>query len=382
MDEIEATYRITTPMFCAGAKQQRAEFRVPSFKGVLRFWWRTLAWSAVCSVTELRRKEALLFGSTDRMAPWRMRMVGAPGGATLQKGETLKDGSSRLGVGASYLGYGAVQPQKKGGRLERGCLRAPAEVTIGLRLRPAARSTLTDEDHQRLVRALELLGLVGSMGSKARKGYGSMTLTRLVLDGREQSLCDDPGHAISAVLGPLSGGEPEWTAWSQDSRVVLVRPANEGVTPLRLLDCIGREMVRYRGGRLPSGEAPEPNFTSDRELMRTPGPKHAHPRRIAFGLPHSYFYADSGRDPKVKPVRGDRRASPLFIHVHQRTGDARPVGVVSFLPSRFLPENEVEVDSSRVPVDTADLWNPIHGFLERLTNGCREPIAGEEIRLG
>ena len=36
---IRATYRITTPMFCGGAEQQ-AEFRLPSFKGVLRFWWR------------------------------------------------------------------------------------------------------------------------------------------------------------------------------------------------------------------------------------------------------------------------------------------------------------------------------------------------------
>ena len=36
---IQATYRIVTPMFCGGAEQQ-AEFRLASFKGVLRFWWR------------------------------------------------------------------------------------------------------------------------------------------------------------------------------------------------------------------------------------------------------------------------------------------------------------------------------------------------------
>ena len=32
---IHATYRMVTPMFCGGAEQQ-AEFRLASFKGVLR----------------------------------------------------------------------------------------------------------------------------------------------------------------------------------------------------------------------------------------------------------------------------------------------------------------------------------------------------------
>ena len=41
--EIEATYRVVTPMFCGGAGAGSAELRMPSFKGVLRFWWRALA---------------------------------------------------------------------------------------------------------------------------------------------------------------------------------------------------------------------------------------------------------------------------------------------------------------------------------------------------
>ena len=43
---IRATYRITTPMFCGEANQQ-AEFRLPSFKGVLRFWWRAIKWTRI-----------------------------------------------------------------------------------------------------------------------------------------------------------------------------------------------------------------------------------------------------------------------------------------------------------------------------------------------
>ncbi|HID77150.1 MAG TPA: type III-B CRISPR module RAMP protein Cmr1, partial [Planctomycetaceae bacterium] len=47
MTVFEATYRIVTPMFCAGADEQRAELRLPSFKGALRFWWRSLMWGQV-----------------------------------------------------------------------------------------------------------------------------------------------------------------------------------------------------------------------------------------------------------------------------------------------------------------------------------------------
>ena len=41
---IEAAYQVVTPLFCAGADPKRPELRCASFKGVLRYWWRALAW--------------------------------------------------------------------------------------------------------------------------------------------------------------------------------------------------------------------------------------------------------------------------------------------------------------------------------------------------
>ena len=63
---IEATYRIVTPMFCSGADQKSAELRVPSFKGALRFWWRSLMWGRVSRVEDLQQKEAALFGASEQ----------------------------------------------------------------------------------------------------------------------------------------------------------------------------------------------------------------------------------------------------------------------------------------------------------------------------
>ena len=61
---IDATYRVTTPLFCAGAVPSCAELRLPSFKGALRFWWRALAWPRCGGDLEaIRQQEDALFGS-------------------------------------------------------------------------------------------------------------------------------------------------------------------------------------------------------------------------------------------------------------------------------------------------------------------------------
>ncbi len=62
----EATYQINTPMFLSGADQNSAEFRVASFKGAFRFWWRALAWEAFGKdLSAIKEQEDLLFGSSD-----------------------------------------------------------------------------------------------------------------------------------------------------------------------------------------------------------------------------------------------------------------------------------------------------------------------------
>ena len=91
-----------------------------------------------------------------------------------------------------------------------------------------------------------------------------------------------------------------------------------------------------------------------------------HPRRIAFGLPHNY-----GKRPEeqVGPFdrQLDRRASPLFIHIHE-CGDT-PTAVLSFLPARFLPvdRSDISVGRSCVPQKPeTELYQPIHEFLDRI----------------
>jgi CRISPR-associated protein Cmr1 len=102
-------------------------------------------------------------------------------------------------------------------------------------------------------------------------------------------------------------------------------------------------------------------------------PRNAHPKRIVFGLPHNYGKKEQHKD--VEPERFDRRASPLFIHVHQAAQNHQPITVLTFLPSRFLPagQTRLSVGGASVELDTSSLWEPVETFLERMLNKTPEP---------
>ena len=305
---IEATYRVTTPMFCSGADQTKAELRLPSFKGVLRFWWRALAWSRYGGDLEMiRQQEDALFGS-------------AEGGQSLvsmrleqRKELHILPGKDLNGQGARYLAYGLTE----GGKDQRSALRPPFDFTVHMRMcNPEGDLTLLRE-------ALIVLGTIGGMGARSRKGFGSVSLETLRVDAAEQeepTSMTDLRETITALKGRCNlARNPPYTAVSKDSRFLLVTGQR---TSLALIDDIGLEYKQAMRS-LSVGE------------------------RDAFGLP--------------RKRKTDRRASPLFIHIHVCAD--KPVAVLSFLPAQFLPNRDVD-------------YNPVLQLLQRLRNGR---LRAEEI---
>ena len=411
MQTISATYRATTPMFLGGAEQQ-AELRLPSFKGTLRFWWRAMAWERVKDVSRLRDEEAALFGSSDERVGQSKVLIRLDRKATIPSAlcppEQLKDGTQVVGSGARYLGYGVMEAfgsRNKNtveGQLTRSCVPAPFTFTVNMLLK----SIIKSEQIQEITQTLKILGLVGGLGSKSRKGYGSLTLLSLKLDDQETwtppATAEKVADAIHTILGPtqlrasqsgeLSQNElPEWTAFSLASRIVVVTAENRDRSPLALLDKIGREMVRYRSwgrnGKVLGNVDSEHNFKDDHDLMKLqPSQRRNHPQRIVFGLPHNY---GNQHQQRVGPddAQLDRRASPLFIHICQESSGSLPVGVLTFLPSRFLPQDRDVIDTggAKTALDTETLWQPIHSFLGRLLdpNERKESFgAATEVKHG
>src|SRR5690625_3249887 len=150
-------------------------------------------------------------------------------------------------------------------------------------------------------------------------------------------------------------------------------------------------MIRYRSwgrrGKILSVVDSEKNFKDDHDLMlKAKGRRKRHPDRIVFGLPHNYWFSSTKKSYAVKPAYGlSRRASPLFIHIHQRSDVDPPIGVLAFLPATFLPTNmkSIQVDSEEVDLKGVKdgLWDPINGFLDRFIDGAKEPLTGKEVEF-
>ena len=376
---IEATYRIVTPMFCSGSDQQHAELRLASFKGALRFWWRSLMWGQVSDIKDLQKKEAATFGSSNQkvgQSKVRMRLLNNQTHSPSNKAEWSKN------KGIQYLGYGVMNHK---GELNRPMI--PGGIfTVELRLA----ASLDDEQRQQVKNALILLGTVGGLGSKSRKGFGSLTLTELKINREKKELATCPAERIKEMTKSLGEGQPQWTAWSQQSRMLLV--TNKGKSSIELLDQIGKEQVYYRSwgnrGRV-IDRAREANFKEDHDLSKRQHVAIKHPKRIAFGLPHNYGKGDSNA---VVPDYHDleRRASPLFLHIHLVSESSQPIGVAVFMPSRFLPENEkIRAFGNNVPLDSSqEFWNPVNSYLDRLidkneaTKKVQKDLQAEEITVG
>ena len=401
---IEASYRLTTPLFCGGADPKVGELRLPSFKGVLRFWWRAMAWSRCAGdLAQIRQEEEELFGSTRTgQAQVLMRLGPHTQLYPISEGKELMEargGNQMVRIGARYLGYGLIKAfGAQAGQLSRGALLAPLEFTVQLRA-----SSLSTNLQDSLLQALIALGTLGGMGSRSRRGYGSLVIRSLTVDGESPRLTSPskpwsaPRDAteLASAIAELQrqanrSGLPEYTALSSGARHVVLT-ADDCREPLHLLDRVGREMVRERSwGRRQDDQSlilgnirSEKNFTHDHDLMKKRSEKRTtHPERIAFGLPHNY-----GAMGKVGPAQKelDRRASPLLIHIHQC--DSGPVAVVSFLPAVFLPASSGS-DRARISVGVGgpsipqkpeeELYQPIRIFLNRLLGQTAPPRQRKE----
>ena len=217
------------------------------------------------------------------------------------------------------------------------------------------------------------------MGAKSRKGYGSLALRSLRVDGVAKWKQPQDASELRRTVVGLRDEEseagltkfPPFTAFGKGTRHILL--SGDVKEPLALLNLVGCEMMRYRSwghrGKV-LGSNSEKKFTDDHDLMKQDvSRRKRHPRRIAFGLPHNY---GQRQDQQVSPRHKDldRRASPLFIHIHP-CGDT-PVAVLSFFPSSFLPKDKsgksfISVGGKEVPqTPESELYQPICAFLDRL----------------
>ncbi len=259
-----------------------------------------------------------------------------------------------------------------------------------LRLRLLFRAETTLENRESIAQSLLAMGLLGGLGSRGRKGFGSLAIQALEgSDLRVPVDLNDLQRTMTHVIAVRLDSLPPYTAFSRKSRIDAI-PANSNRDAWALLGELGAEMQLYRSwgqkGKV-AGNVAEQNFPDDHDLARDAilgNPVSVHPRRTVFGLPHNYFFSSLAAPNNkldvnaVSPQPGggwsdignNRRASPLFIHLHEFP-DQRRAGILALLPAQFLPVGWQIGLKNKGPVHRVEPdpdWTVLHDFMDRFVN--------------
>jgi CRISPR-associated protein Cmr1 len=391
---------LVTPCFLGGASGA-AEWRAASIRGQLRWWFRALAGAACAgSLEAARQAETAIFGSTERASALRVRAwpptvppAGAqqpfPGGRKMSSAQL----AARAGVAADsatltrlrlagndvanpvhYLAYGPVVQ----GTAERSFFGAGATARFELLWLPG---TAAGADRQLFSRALWAWLACGGIGSRSRRGLGSLGLAPAQVRNGTPAPPAANGPAPSApgttarpapdgvsgvfdaagpttlealrrgarellALGRTYAQLPRWTHFSSGSRILVARQPEASWDAA--LEALGSWMVVFRrryGAPTDARVTPDgPLRDRDYAWAAPGGARHreAVPDRAGFGLPLPFNPKAGGetviwrRTGPGSPAAGDaRRASPLLLHV-SHFGD-RFYPVLTYLPAALLP---------------------------------------------
>jgi len=379
-------------MFIGGANQDPSDgIRPPSFKGALRFWWRALNWVKFYNdslnekeaLQALHQEESRLFGSavTDGKGGQGIFLLSIQHGTLAKEAKGKIHNKFKKYPAARYLSYGLMGAfGANTAKLERGCIQDQQNFTVLLKFRKDA-----EED---ILSALKVMGLIGGLGSRARKGLGSVALQSLKVsdDGKTWKDIWNAPTTIAEYKNELlfllqdavdqAGDIPPFSAISSESDVSVLVLSSDS---LKVMNTYGEAMMMYRSwgknGKV-LNKAREENFKDDHDWSKGLMSDEFHPQRIVFGLPHNYGKHENLH---VEPAKHKRRASPLFFHVHP-IGD-QFVGVSVLMPAQFLPKNE-KIKAGLKFVDSKIEWYVLTDFIRGINKQgqARFPKAQNIIR--
>lgn len=353
MNELRASIELNVPAVHGGARPRKGDpyfrLRPSSVRGGLRYWFRAAAASMMWPehgrtpeeqrrrdnemLAKLRALEAWVFGDTTARSKV---VVLPPEGGSLSQWDLKSDKYP----GLHYLGYGLFNGKPE-------CLMTQPGRPITLRLVLRQDSLML---RSVVAASLWLWTNLGGLGSRSRRGYGSMRLIELTGDseefafGRLSKLPDSHQGRLEQIQRGLS--------MSQDvlDRLARMDPAEKGVLaatghrphpyvrtlegiaslralasehddPLDALEYAGNLFRKYRSSL--ERKQPLPDYHAVKQSLEPPFRAPPMVERTEFGLPlNFYFRSLDGKKVQFLP-RGpaghealDRVASPLLFRVH------------------------------------------------------------------
>ncbi len=179
VEKREFEVEVVTPLFLGGADPKKAEIRIPSIKGALRFWWRAIYGSD--DLQDMKNRENTIFGSTTQKASFSLHLKDADNVksvlADLPQGVKIPTQSKGRTFSISiieYLAYGLCEYIPK----ERKNVYIREHVPPGTKFRIVL--IIRDQSFkEQILTSLSMLTNYGGLGSHSRNGFGSIKIEGL-----------------------------------------------------------------------------------------------------------------------------------------------------------------------------------------------------------
>ncbi len=354
------TMEFVTPGFIGGSHPRgEPEFRIPSLRGVLRYWWRALYGVQYGGKQELQKAEAKVFGDTSQVSAVRLWVPEQPN-FDPQGFENLV--RNRPGLG--YLWFAA---RKTRGEPERSAI--PAGTRCQIRVAIDHRAPGEQEQLWRqFYAALWLFTRLGGIGTRARRGAGGMQV--VAAEGLPFSLAQELPLEIRARTPEEFGEELQNglrklrqelrpAAVSSPPRFHVLDPQYVEILVAERSFSSWQEALQFIGGSMQQFR--RTNFKDDARIVANWLFRRLKPRkeqtiqRAAFGLPIPFFFRQARRGATVQP----RRGSPLFIRMVKLASPDRYAVVLTFFKAKFLNaslELSKNVDLSPPDYNAVEQW--------------------------
>ncbi len=166
--ELKFEVEFITPAFLGGA-DGNAEIRTAPFKNLIRRWWRIA--NGNLNSNELWQKESELFGSTEKnpetenkifgKSKIELKIVNNFPCQDLYSNDSEKNKLNKF----LYLGYGPISNKQAE---TRRFIKPNSKIPMIL--------TVPKNEKESFINILSLINLFGSIGSRSRKGFGSISI--------------------------------------------------------------------------------------------------------------------------------------------------------------------------------------------------------------
>ncbi len=341
MKKAEIKFNIVTPCILAGANQKEAELRAPSIRGQLRYWFRVLGGSLG---DESRVFGGIGQGDEGRASSVVVRVKTPQNTIKRLSAQRMEDINTAEKF--DYLLWPLRRPEDA-----RGVIEENQTVEIQILQRQITTGLPLD------VNVIKVFLLLGALGTRSRRAYGSIYPESVKFDGVEWKIPRTVEELRNELAELLSGVNCK----------ILQLKSHSSIKDA--IQSCAAALKRFRCGSSKHGASASKWGKSDHDLRFPSGGDEIY--RVAIALPHSTKYYEASVNDY------ERLASPVIFKVVTLEGKFIPI--VIFLRDYFLKENidvGLSIDKGKTIKKTVKLS---HDLLNEMMNEHSTYWGGAEV---